>query len=69
MIMILSIAFIIFIIYDMFFLVLQVPGWASLATIVSFFGSFNLFFCCLLAFFSTKLGNILSVKPNYILDK
>jgi glycosyltransferase involved in cell wall biosynthesis len=69
MIMVLSLSFIIFIIYDKFFLGSQVPGWASLATIVSFFGSFNLFFCCLIAFFSTKLGNILSVKPNYILDK
>ena len=69
LIMFLSLSFILFIIYDKIFLGSQVPGWASLATIVSFFGSFNLFFCCLVAFFSTKLGNILSVKPDYIIEK
>ena len=64
-----SLSFILYIIYDKFFLGSQVPGWASIATIVSFFGSFNLFFCCLVAFFTIKLGNILAIKPDYILEK
>tara|TARA_Y100000768_G_C23963737_1_gene676772 strand:- start:494 stop:1432 length:939 start_codon:yes stop_codon:yes gene_type:complete len=68
-IMIMSLSFILYIIYDKFFLGSQVPGWASIATIVSFFGSFNLFFCCLVAFFTIKLGNILAIKPDYILEK
>tara|TARA_B100000795_G_scaffold263028_1_gene241617 strand:- start:1975 stop:2913 length:939 start_codon:yes stop_codon:yes gene_type:complete len=68
-IMILSILFIMYIIYDYFFLGSLVPGWATLSILITFSGSLNIFFCCLITFFSVKLGNILSIKPNYIVEK
>ena len=68
-IMILSVCFIFYIIYDYYFLGSLVPGWATLAILITFSGSLNIFFCCLITFFSTKLGNILSIKPNYIIEK
>tara|TARA_B110000027_G_C16105727_1_gene295191 strand:- start:448 stop:1386 length:939 start_codon:yes stop_codon:yes gene_type:complete len=68
-IMILSILFIIYVIYEHYFLGSSVPGWATLAILVTFSGSLNIFFCCLITFFATKLGSILSIKPNYIIEK
>lgn len=64
-----SVLFIIYIFYDYYFLGNQVPGWATLTILVTFFGALNLFFCCLITFFSIKLGNILSIKPDYIVEK
>ena len=69
LIMLISILFIIYIIYDRYFLGSQVPGWASLAMLITFTGSLNIFFCCLITFFTTKLGNILSTQPNFIIEK
>tara|TARA_B110000238_G_scaffold185921_1_gene214589 strand:+ start:1791 stop:2726 length:936 start_codon:yes stop_codon:yes gene_type:complete len=69
LIMVLSVFFIIYIIYDYYFLGSLVPGWATLAILITFSGSLNIFFCCLITFFSSKLGSILSVKPNYIIEK
>ena len=68
-IIIFSFLFIIFIIYDKYFLGSQVPGWATLAILITFSGSLNIFFCCLITFFSSKLGSILSINPNYIIEK
>ena len=68
-IMFFSFIFIMFIIYDKIFLGSLVPGWASITTILSFFGSLSLFLSCLIAFFSIKLGHILSIKPDFILDE
>tara|TARA_Y100000389_G_scaffold202154_1_gene246694 strand:- start:22 stop:960 length:939 start_codon:yes stop_codon:yes gene_type:complete len=68
LIMVFSIIFIIYIIYDYFFLGSLVPGWATLTILITFSGSLNIFFCCLITFFSTKLGSILSIKPNYIVE-
>ena len=62
----LSIFFIAFVVYNHYFLGSTVPGWATLAIIVTLSGSLNLFFCCLITFFSTKLGNILSIKSDFI---
>ena len=69
LIMIFSVLFIFYIIYDYYFLGSLVPGWATLAILITFSGSLNIFFCCLITFFSSKLGSILSVKPNYIIEK
>ena len=66
---ILSVIFIVYIIYDYYFLGSLVPGWATLTILITFTGSLNIFFCCLITFFSTKLVSILSIKPNYILEK
>ena len=63
-----SIFFIGYVIYNHYFLGSTVPGWATLAIIVTLSGSLNLFFCCLITFFSTKLGNILSIKSDFIVN-
>ncbi len=68
-IILISLLFISFIIYDHFFLGSLVPGWATLVIIVTLSGSLLIFFCCLIAFFVTKLGNIISNKSNRISKK
>ena len=68
-IILISIFFISFIIYDHFFLESLVPGWATIVIIISLTGSLMIFFCCLIAFFVTKLGNIVSNKSKYTLVK
>ena len=53
-IMFLSFIFILYSVYEHFFLGSQVKGWASTIVIVTFFGSLNIFFISLVTFFSIK---------------
>lgn len=63
--MLLSIFFIIFLIYEHYVLNVQVPGWATIAILITFFGAMNIFFICLITFFSIKMGNVLSSEPYH----
>ena len=65
-IILISFGFIIYSIYEHYVHDVQVPGWASIIILVTFFGALNIFFMSLVTFFSIKFGNVLSMKDNYI---
>jgi len=64
---ILSFGFIVYSIYEHYVHNVQVPGWASIIILVTFFGALNIFFISLITFFSIKFGNFLSMKQNYFI--
>ncbi len=66
LIILISFGFIIYSIYEHYVHDVQVPGWASIIILVTFFGALNIFFMSLVTFFSIKFGNVLSMKDNYI---
>ena len=65
-ILIFSFIYLLFILYEYFFLGVPTSGWASTVILILFFGSISILFNSIILFILFKIFNFSGKKPNYI---
>tara|TARA_Y100000590_G_scaffold258877_1_gene290548 strand:+ start:738 stop:1682 length:945 start_codon:yes stop_codon:yes gene_type:complete len=61
-----SFIYLLFILFEFFFLDIPTSGWASTVVLILFFGSISIFFNSIILFVLFKIFNFSGKKPNYI---
>ena len=65
-ILLISFIYILYLIYDHYFMGTQTKGWASITILILIFGTINIFLTSILAFFVIKIFNTTGKKPTYL---